>query len=84
MYGETFYGRHTAQRGKRDKNNLTTISKPHAHPHAMTKTPAKFQDDRYKTVRGVALTVKTPRVNVDGRMDGQTDGNLHAKVVHAK
>ena len=39
------------------KNNLTTISKkPHAHPHTMTKTPAKFQDDRYKTVRGVALT----------------------------
>ena len=38
------------------KNNLTTISKPHAHPHTMTKTPAKFQDNRYKTVWGVVLT----------------------------
>ena len=38
------------------KNNLTIISKPHAHPHTMTKTHAKFQKDRYKTVRGVALT----------------------------
>ena len=38
------------------KNNLTIISKPHAHPHTMTKTQAKFQKDRYKTVRGVALT----------------------------
>ena len=38
------------------KNNLTTISEPHAHRHTMTKTPAKFQDNRYKTVRGVALT----------------------------
>ena len=41
---------------KVSKNNLTTISKPHAHPHTMTKTLAKFQDDRYQTVRGVALT----------------------------
>ena len=38
------------------KNNLTIISKPHAHPHTMMKTPAKFQKDWYKTVRGVALT----------------------------
>ena len=28
------------------KNNLTIISKPHAHPHTMKKTPAKFQKDR--------------------------------------
>ena len=41
---------------KWQKNNLAIISKPHAHPHTMTKTHAKFQKDRYKTVRGVALT----------------------------
>ena len=41
------------------KNNLTIISKPHAHPHTMKKTHAKFQNDRYKTVRGVALTRST-------------------------
>ena len=37
------------------KNNLTIISKPHAQLHTMTKTHANFQNDRYKTVRGVAL-----------------------------
>ena len=45
-----------SQGGKSDKNNLTNISKPHAHPHTMMKTHAKFQKDWYKTVRGVALT----------------------------
>ena len=35
---------------------ITCITKPHAHPHTMKKTHAKFQNDRYKTVRGVALT----------------------------
>ena len=38
------------------KNNLIIISKPRAHLHTMKKTHAKFQNDRYKTVRGVALT----------------------------
>ena len=38
------------------KNDLTIISKPHAHFHTMKKTYAKFQNDRYKTVKGVALT----------------------------
>ena len=38
------------------KNNLTIISKPHPHPHTMKKTQAKFQNDQYKTVRGVSLT----------------------------
>ena len=38
------------------KNNLTIISKPHAHPHTMRKTYAKFQINWYKTVRGVGLT----------------------------
>ena len=35
------------------KNDLTIISKPYAHPHTMKKTYAKFQNDRYKTARGV-------------------------------
>ena len=58
------------------KNNLTIISKSHAHPQTMKKTPAKFQKDRYKTVRGVGLTRHPghPKVNVDGRMNGRTDG----------
>ena len=42
------------------KNVLTIISKPHANPHTMKKRYAKFQNDRYKTVRGVALTRGTP------------------------
>ena len=41
------------------KDNLTIITKTHAHPHAMKKTYAKFQNDQYKTVRGVALTSGT-------------------------
>ena len=38
------------------KNNLTITSKSHAHPHTMKKTHAMFHNNRYKTVRGVALT----------------------------
>ena len=41
------------------KNDLTIISKPHDYPHSMKKTYAKFQNDQYKTVRGVALTRNT-------------------------
>ena len=37
-------------------NNSTIMSNPHAHPHTMRKTHAKFQNNWYKTVRGVALT----------------------------
>ena len=44
----------SSQCGK-SENNLTIMSKPHAHPHTMKKTYAKFQNDRYKTVRGVVL-----------------------------
>ena len=33
--------------------------KPHAHPHYMKKTYAKFHNNQYKTVRGVALTKST-------------------------
>ena len=42
--------------GKSEKNNLTITSKSHAHPHTMKKTHAKFQNNPYKTVRGVVLT----------------------------
>ena len=34
------------------KNVRTIIPKPHAHPHNMKKMYAKFQNDRYKTVKG--------------------------------
>ena len=40
---------------KREKN-LKITSKPHAYPHIMKKIHAKFHNNRYKTVRGVALT----------------------------
>ena len=45
---------------------LTIISKPNAHPHIMKKTYAKFQNDRYKTVRGVALTRGTHCLYTEG------------------
>ena len=121
---------------KKWQNVLTIIPKSHAHPQTMKKTHAKFQNNEYKTVRGVALTRgthclylevkkwlssqcaksdkkksnnyiqttctssyhvenvrkiskwsvqncrrscahKTSRVNVDGKTNGRTDGNLH-------
>ena len=39
------------------KDNLTIISKPHAHLHTMKKTRAKFQNDQYKTERGVGVVI---------------------------
>ena len=33
------------------------MPKPHAHLQTMTKGPAKFQIDRYKTVGGFAHTL---------------------------
>ena len=45
----------SSQCGKSDKNVLAIIPKPHAHPHTMKKTHAKFQNNRYNTVRGVAF-----------------------------
>ena len=51
---------------KKKKNDLTIISKPHAHPHTMKKTYAKFQINRYKTVRGVALTRDTRFLYIEG------------------
>ena len=41
---------------KSDKNLPTVISKPHAYLQTMTKTPVKFETNRYKTVGGVAPT----------------------------
>ena len=46
----------SSQCGTNDKNDLTIISKSHAHPHTMKKTHVKFQNNLYKTARGVVLT----------------------------
>ena len=46
-------------RQKVTKFDPTIISNPHAHPHTMRKTHAKFQNNWYKNVRGVALTRDT-------------------------
>ena len=51
---------------KNDKNYLTIMPKPHAHPHAINKTHAKFQNNRYKDIRGVALTRATHCLYVKG------------------
>ena len=51
---------------KEQKKNLKIISKPHAHPHTMKNTYKKFQINRYKTVRGVALTRGTHCLYIEG------------------
>ena len=51
------------------KHVLTIIPKPHAHPHTMKKTYAKFKNGRYKTVRGVALTRGTRCLYTEGKND---------------
>ena len=48
------------------KNNLTITSKSHAHPHTMKKMHAKLHNNRYKTVRGVALTRGTNCLYIKG------------------
>ena len=50
------------------KHDLTIISKTHAHPHTMKKTYAKFQINRYKTVKGVALTRGTHCLYIEGEI----------------
>ena len=50
------------------KNDLTIIPKPHAYPHTMKKRHAKFQNNRYKTVRGVALTRGTHCLYIEGEI----------------
>ena len=47
---------------------LTIISKPHAHPHTLKKTYSKFQNNWYKTVRGVALTRGTHCLYIEGEL----------------
>ena len=69
-----------SQCGKSD-NDLTIISKPYAHPHTMKKTYAKFQNNRYKTVRGVALTRGTHCLYIEGEkwlssQCGKSDKNV--------
>ena len=54
---------------KSENNYLTITSKPHAHPHTMKKTRAKFHNNRYKTVRGVALTRGTNCLYIKGEND---------------
>ena len=57
----------SSQCGKSEKkNNLTITSKSHAHSHTMKKTHAKFHNNRYKTVRGVALTRGTNCLYIRG------------------
>ena len=51
------------------KNVLTIIPKPHAHPHTMKKTHAKFQNNQYKTVRGVVLTRGTHCLYIEVKND---------------
>ena len=51
---------------KKRKNHITITSKSHAHPHTMKKTHAKFHNNRYKTVRGVALTRGTNYLYIKG------------------
>ena len=39
---------------------------PYAYLHTMKKTHAKFQNDRYKTVRRVAFTRRTHCLYIEG------------------
>ena len=48
----------SSQCGKSKKKIINT-SKSHTHPHTMKGTHAKFHNNRYKTVKGVALTTGT-------------------------
>ena len=54
---------------KGEKNEITIISKPHAHSHTMKQTHAKFHNNRYKTVRGIALTSGTNSLYIKGKND---------------
>ena len=57
----------SSQCGKSEKkNNRTITAKPHVHRHTMKKTHAKFHNNRYKTVRGVALTRGTNCLYIKG------------------
>ena len=59
----------SSQCGKSDKNVLTIIPKPRAHPHTMKKTHAQSKNNQYKTVRGVALTRGTHCLYIEVKND---------------
>ena len=52
----SYQKRPSSQSRKTEKTNQSIIPKPHAHLHSMPKTFAKFQNNRWKTARGVAPT----------------------------
>ena len=54
----------SSQCRKSDKNWSNNMSNP--HPHTMKKTHAKFQNNWYKTVRGVALITSTHCLHIQG------------------
>ena len=51
------------------KNNLRTISKPHAYLQTMTQSPVKFPKNRHKTVGGVANTRYSLSIDFDSEND---------------
>ena len=67
LYNEGEHDFHNAE--KVTKNVPRIIPKSHAHPYTMKKTRAKFQNDQYKTVRGVALTRGTSCLYTEGEND---------------
>ena len=56
------------------------MSNPHAYPHTMKKTHAKFQNNGCKKVRGVALTRYPCKMLTDGRTDERTKGRKLARL----
>ena len=57
--------------GKVTKTDPTIMSNPHAHPHTMKKTHAKFQNNGCKNCKR-SCAHKIPMLNADGWTDGQT------------
>ena len=77
----------SSQCAKVTKNDLTIISKPYAHHHTMKNKCkyAMFQNDQYKTVRGVALTRSTHCLYIEGEkwlssQCGKSDKNCLATI----
>ena len=56
----------SSQCGKSKNKVLRIISQSHAHFHTMKKTHAKFHNNQYKTVRGVALISGTNCLYIKG------------------
>ena len=57
------------------KNEGRITPKPHAPLQTMIKTPAKFQKDQLKTVRGDAPT-SYPSHSVYGQTESRTDESI--------